>query len=157
MIAGAALLAAGSVSAQAVTFNRDVAPILFRHCAPCHHPGGAGPFSLLTFADAKRRARQIAKVTSNRYMPPWPPERGHGRFVGEDERRLSDGQIATLTAWQQAGAPEGDPAVLPPRPAFATGWQLGTPDLVLTSPEWCSGARFGFTTIAAADLIEEEQ
>ena len=123
-----------SGAAAAPTFAQDVAPILFRHCAPCHHPGGAGPFPLLTFADAKKRARQIVKVTSSRYMPPWPPERGLGRFVGEDERRLSDGQIATLAAWQRAGSPEGDPSVLAPRPAFATGWQLGTPDLVLTAP-----------------------
>ena len=66
-------------------------------------------------------------------MPPWPPEPGHLRFVGE--RRLSDGQIATLQAWQRAGSPEGEPSALPPVPRFTPGWQLGTPDLVLTAPE----------------------
>ena len=115
------------------TFTRDVAPILFRNCAPCHHTGGPGPFPLLAYADARRRARQIVKVTSSRYMPPWPPEPGHLRFVGE--RRLSDGQIATLQAWQRAGSPEGEPSALPPVPRFTPGWQLGTPDLVLTAPE----------------------
>ena len=85
----------GSGAAEhAPTFAGDVAPILFEHCAPCHHPGGAGPFSLLSYSDAKKRARQIAKVTSRRYMPPWLPEPGHGRFVGEN--RLTDAQIATL-------------------------------------------------------------
>ena len=53
---------------QTPTFARDVAPILFEHCAPCHHPGGAGPFSLLSYSEARKRARQIAKVTSRRYM-----------------------------------------------------------------------------------------
>ena len=116
----------------APTFARDVAPILYRNCAPCHHPGGPGPFTLLSFDDARRRARQIVKVTTSRYMPPWPPERGHGRFVGE--RRLSDAEIATLAAWQRAGLAEGDRSALPPVPTFTTGWQLGTPDLVLTPP-----------------------
>ncbi|HEY6384938.1 MAG TPA: hypothetical protein VIX91_04570 [Candidatus Acidoferrum sp.] len=59
-----------------VTFNRDIAPIVFRNCAQCHHPGEAGPFPLLTYADAKTHGRQIALVTSRRIMPPWLPEQG---------------------------------------------------------------------------------
>jgi Flp pilus assembly protein TadD len=124
---------AAAVSGQPPTFTREVAPILFKNCAPCHHAGGPGPFSLLTFNDARRHARQIAKVTGRRYMPPWLPERGHGRFVGE--RHLSDSDIETLAAWAGAGAPEGDPRLLPPAPVFPEGWQLGTPDLVLRAPE----------------------
>src|ERR1700746_183167 len=58
---------------QQVTFNRDIAPILFRSCAPCHRPGEAAPFSLLSFADAKTHAHQIAAVTEKRIMPPWLP------------------------------------------------------------------------------------
>ena len=63
-------------AAERVTFNRDVAPIVFHSCVPCHRPGEAGPFSLLTYADVQKRAPQIARVTSMRYMPPWPPEPG---------------------------------------------------------------------------------
>lgn len=114
------------------TFAVDVAPILFAHCVQCHHPGGPGPFSLLTYGDAKRRARQIAKVTSRRYMPPWLPEPGHGRFLGEN--RLTDAQIATLGEWARSGAAEGDPHALPPKPAFTSSWQLGTPDIVIAAP-----------------------
>jgi Flp pilus assembly protein TadD len=66
-------------------------------------------------------------------MPPWPPESAHGEFEGE--RRLTEAQIGTIKRWADAGAPEGDPRELPAPPTFATGWQLGTPDLVVSMPE----------------------
>src|SRR5438067_13716330 len=93
-----------------VTFTRDIAPILYKHCAGCHHPGEVAPFSLLTYHDAARRARLIAKVTADRYMPPWKPEAGYGRFHAE--RRLSAAEIEKISQWAAAGAPEGDPARL---------------------------------------------
>ena len=64
-------------------------------------------------------------------MPPWLPEPGHGDFV--NERRLRDDEIATITAWASQGAPEGDRPKRPATPDFPSGWQLGTPDLVLTA------------------------
>jgi Flp pilus assembly protein TadD/mono/diheme cytochrome c family protein len=120
-------------AASQPTFTRDIAPIVYTNCATCHRPGEAAPFSLLTYADVKGRARQIAEVTSDRYMPPWPPEPGHGEFEGE--RRLSDAQIATIKRWVDAGAPEGDPGDLPPQPSFPSGWHLGRPDLVVAMPK----------------------
>src|SRR5437764_620342 len=57
-----------------VSFNRDVAPIVFDRCAGCHRPGASGPFPLLSYADAKKRAGQIADLTGRRVMPPWLPE-----------------------------------------------------------------------------------
>src|ERR1700675_3731123 len=72
---GSAKLPTAPESAEKqVTFNRDIAPIVLRICAKCHRPGEAGPFSLLTYADAKSHARQMAKVTRSRFMPPWLPE-----------------------------------------------------------------------------------
>src|SRR5438477_10128452 len=62
---------AGAAKPGEITFNRDLAPVIFSHCAPCHRPGGAGPFSLLRFAEARKRAREMAKVTAQRIMPPW--------------------------------------------------------------------------------------
>ncbi|HEY7509297.1 MAG TPA: tetratricopeptide repeat protein [Vicinamibacteria bacterium] len=112
-----------------VTFNAHVAPIILEHCAPCHRPGEAGPFSLLDYADVRRRAEQIARVTARRYMPPWPPEPGHGEFAGE--RRLTDRQIALIQRWAGEGTPEGAAEDRPERPHFPEGWQLGPPDLVL--------------------------
>lgn len=111
------------------TFARDVAPIVYKNCAPCHRPSQPGPFSLLSYSDVKKHARQIVAVTQSRYMPPWPPEAGYGEFL--DERRLTQAQIRNIAEWVKAGTPEGPAADIPPIPHFNTGWQLGTPDLVL--------------------------
>jgi len=120
-------------AAEAVTFNKDIAPLVFRHCAGCHHPGEVAPFSLLSYADLSKRARQVQEVTSRRYMPPWKGVEGHGRFVGE--RRLTAEQIELIGKWVEQGAAEGDPKDLPPQPQFTDGWKLGPPDIVLTMPE----------------------
>jgi tetratricopeptide (TPR) repeat protein/mono/diheme cytochrome c family protein len=112
-----------------VTFNRDIAPILYRACAQCHRPGEAGPFSLLTYADAKSHARQIAAVAKSRFMPPWLPEEGALKFAGE--LRLSEDEITRIQVWVEQGAVEGNPADLPPKPNFVEGWQLGKPDVIV--------------------------
>ena len=93
----ALLLICLPLSADPVTFSKDVAPILFRYCAPCHRPGEAAPFSLLTYGDARKHAEQIAIVTGKRFMPPWPPEPDYGDFAGA--KRLTDTQIETLARW----------------------------------------------------------
>jgi tetratricopeptide (TPR) repeat protein/mono/diheme cytochrome c family protein len=112
-----------------ITFNKDIAPVLFQHCAACHRPGESGPFPLLSYKDAKSRARQIAAVTRSRFMPPWLPDPGEYKFA--DEFRLSDAQITTIAHWVEQGAVEGAPSDLPPTPKFAEGWQMGSPDLVI--------------------------
>jgi hypothetical protein len=115
-----------------LTFSKDVAPIVLEHCAACHRPDGAAPFGLLTYADVKKRAAQIAEVTRRRYMPPWLPEDGDHAFA--NNTRLSDDQIATIENWFKQGSPEGDPADMPPAPESTAGWPLGEPDLVVKAP-----------------------
>jgi tetratricopeptide (TPR) repeat protein len=117
----------------APTFARDIAPIIFEHCSPCHRPGQTVPFALLNYSDVRTRVRQIAMVTKSRFMPPWLPEHGYGDFALE--RRLSDRQIETIQRWVQEGAIEGDPSELPPAPMWREGWQLGQPDLVVRVPQ----------------------
>lgn len=119
-------------ASQDVTFNRDIAPVLFAQCAECHRPGEVAPFSLLSYEDAEKRAEWLAEITQQRVMPPWKAEPNHGRFLGE--RRLTAAQIDLFQEWAAAGAPEGDPADLPPEPTFASGWRLGKPDVVLRAP-----------------------
>jgi len=120
---------AGAGPAPPPTFTRDVAPLLFTHCAACHRPGGAAPFSLLEYQEVRDRARQIVRVTRDRYMPPWLPEPGYGEFVGR--RGLTEDEIRLLADWAAQGATRGDPADLPPKPSWPDGWQLGVPDLVV--------------------------
>lgn len=115
------------------TFNKDVAPILFQNCAGCHHAGEVAPFALMSYTDARKHAKEIAEVVENRQMPPWKAEHGYGEFVGE--RRLSDSQISTITAWARGGRPEGDAADLPAAPIFSTGWTHGQPDMVVKMPQ----------------------
>jgi tetratricopeptide (TPR) repeat protein len=102
---------------------------MFRSCATCHRPGEAGPFSLLTYSDAKKHARQIAEVTRSRAMPPWLPEPQELKFA--DELRLTESEIKLIERWVEQGAVEGDRADLPAQPKFVEGWRLGKPDLIL--------------------------
>ncbi len=110
-----------------------MASILYGGCVSCHRPGGSAPFSLVTYADASRRADKIADMTTRRIMPPWLPDRDVGDFAGD--RRLPESRIETLRRWAAGGAPEGDPTGAPAPPVFATEWILGEPDLVLEFPE----------------------
>ena len=104
---------------------------MFRSCAQCHRPGEAAPFSLLTYADAKKHARQIADVTRSRAMPPWLPEPQQLKFA--DELRLSDAEIKLIASWVEQGEAEGNPKDLPAAPKYVEGWRLGKPDLILTA------------------------
>ncbi len=133
MIRFCVALLALPLAAAPVTFNKDIAPILFGNCAPCHHEGGIGPFSLLNYEDVRKHASQIAAVTERRYMPPWPPQSGYGQFA--DERRLSDAQIRLISDWVKQGKLEGRPDDLPPVPRFTSEWQMGPPDLILRMPK----------------------
>jgi mono/diheme cytochrome c family protein len=114
---------------QKATFSKDIAPILFSNCVSCHRAGEVAPFTLMSFRDAKKHAKQIAQVTKSKTMPPWKAEAGYGEFVGE--RRLTAGQIELIDAWVKQGAPEGDASQTPPLPKFVEGWQLGEPDMVV--------------------------
>jgi Tfp pilus assembly protein PilF len=116
-----------------LTFNKDVAPIVFRKCAGCHHAGEIGPFPLVSFADLRKRPRQIVNVIERRLMPPWPPAAGYCRFEGDTS--LSVDEIGMISQWAAEGCREGNASDLPPLPEFPSGWKLGTPDLVLTMSE----------------------
>src|SRR5262245_46941201 len=118
---------------NALTFSRDIAPIIFNNCASCHRPGAAAPFSLLSYQDIKKRAKQIAYITEKRIMPPWKADQGDYEF--RDERRLTGRQIGMIRQWVEEGAPEGDPKDAPSPPASNDGWRLGKPDLIVKMSE----------------------
>jgi len=115
-----------------VTFTKDVAPILFARCVECHQPGGAAPFSLLTYESARPRASLIASATRRGFMPPWKADADSSEFVGQPH--LTAAEIDVFQRWADGGAIEGDPRALPPPPRISAGWQLGKPDLIVTLP-----------------------
>ena len=112
-----------------VNYARHIAPIILTNCAPCHRPGQSAPFSLLTYYDVRKHARQIVEVTQSRFMPPWKPEPGFGHFL--DERRLTQHELSLVKTWVENGKKKGNPADLPPKPQFVDGWRLGEPDAIL--------------------------
>jgi hypothetical protein len=116
LLASALVACTGTSSSQIPTFTKDVAPILFSRCAPCHRSGQQAPFTLTSYTDKQPRARRLAAAAAARRMPPWVPDRCDPPLVGE--RHLSDDEIATIERRAQADAPEGNPADLPRLPQW---------------------------------------
>jgi hypothetical protein len=129
---------ASAADASAPTFNKDVAPILFKHCASCHRPGEIGSaVSLLSYDTAQPWANSIKEKVLRREMPPWPADPARSMKFRNDPR-LSQHDIDTLIAWVDAGAPKGNDADLPPLPTFPEGWLNPNglaPDIVIPLPE----------------------
>ncbi len=117
-----------------ITFAEHVAPLLLKHCQECHRPGTAAPFSLLTFEQAKSRARSVAEVVRDGQMPPWFAAPGHGTF--SNQRGLNATERETIEQWVSGGCLPGKLETLPkqdPEKVKAPKWLIGEPDLVLTS------------------------
>ncbi|MGE0104725.1 MAG: DUF3471 domain-containing protein [Blastocatellales bacterium] len=136
MVFGAINLTTGSAesgSGAAVTFSKDVAPIFNKHCAECHRPGEAAPFSTLSYKEVRPWAKSIREKVANRTMPPWHADPHYGKF--ENDRRLTDAEIATVVKWVDGGAVEGNPKDMPAAPTFTEGWEIGQPDMVVQIPE----------------------
>lgn len=114
------------------TFAADIAPILYTKCAPCHRAGELAPFPMLSYDDAARWAQSIAIETRAKTMPPWLPEPQTPEFAGV--RRLTAQELDLIQRWYAGGAPAGDLTKAPAPPAFASGWQGGTPDVIATMP-----------------------
>jgi hypothetical protein len=119
-----------------VTFTKDVAPILQRSCVTCHRPGQTAPMSLMTYEAARPWARSIKARVAAREMPPWHIDRHVGIQKFKNDPSLTDDEIATIVKWVDSGAPQGNPADMPPPRQFADGseWAIGKPDLVVRFP-----------------------
>ena len=119
-----------------VTFTRDIAPILQRSCENCHRRNGVAPMPLSTYEEVRPWARSIKVKTSLREMPPWYIEKYIGIQKFKNDPSLSDEEIATVATWVDRGAPRGNPADMPPPRQYqdTEGWNIGTPDLVVSSP-----------------------
>jgi hypothetical protein len=120
---------------DAVTFSKDVAPILQRSCQICHNPSGIGPMALMTYDQVRPWARAIKTKTTRREMPPWFIEKNIGIQHFKNDPSLNDEEIAKIAKWADSGAPRGNPADMPPPRQFDSmdKWTIGEPELVLRS------------------------
>jgi hypothetical protein len=135
--------ASAAERARTMTFSKDVAPIFQAKCVSCHEPGSIAPMSLRTYEDARPWVRSIKQRVATRQMPPWHIDRSVGVQHFKNDMSLTDGQIATIVAWVDQGAPQGDPKDLPPlKPVTSTlYWQAerdgyGPPDMIIKAPDY---------------------
>ena len=133
IISGIFLAFYNQISAQAPTWNADVAAIIYNNCSSCHHDSGIAPFSLMSYGETVLHAPGIESAILDGTMPPWPPDPEYVHF--KDERVLSDTEINTLLDWLNAGKPEGD-GTPPSAPVFTIGSQLTSTDHTLVTPEY---------------------
>jgi hypothetical protein len=133
LVAGAQGGQSAATGGATPTFSKDVAPVLYKNCTICHRPGAIAPMSLLTYKDAQPWATSIRNQVAREAMPPWHADPAHGEFL--NDRRLSDAEKNTIVQWVSAGAPEGNPADLPPQPTYPEGWAIGSPDAVFSMLE----------------------
>jgi hypothetical protein len=124
--------------AKLVTFSKDVAPIFQKSCDNCHHAGTSAPMSLLTYNDVRPWARSIKERVARRDMPPWHLDKTVGIREYKNDISLRDDEITTIVKWVDNGAPQGNPADLPPPPKFAgdNEWFIGQPDLMVTTGDF---------------------
>ncbi len=128
------LLLAAQAAASPPTFSRDIAPILYKHCAGCHHANDIAPMSLLTYQEVRPWAAAIKEAVVTRKMPPWMADPHVGRWSNDSS--LTEAEIAAIKAWVEGGKLEGDAKELPPKPVFAEGWRVGKPDMVISIPRF---------------------
>jgi hypothetical protein len=130
----ASMLATGAEEAKngAVTFNKDVLPILQKNCQTCHRPGEIAPMSFLTYNETRPWAKGMKEAVVSRQMPPWFADSAYGHFA--NDRRLNDAEIKTISAWADAGAPEGDEKGKPAPITFQDGWNI-KPDMIIEMPK----------------------
>jgi hypothetical protein len=124
---------------RAVTFTKDIAPIFQAKCEVCHRDGSMAPMSLVTYAQTRPWVKSIKARVATRQMPPWHLDKTVGIQQFQNDRSLSDDQIAKIVRWVDAGAPMGDPKDMPPPKQWPNEdeWQLakqyGQPDLIIKS------------------------
>lgn len=112
---------------------KDIAPIVYKNCTPCHRPTGAAHFSLIGYAQIKKYSKRIKIAVQDRFMPPWPADINYTHFV--DEKYLTEAEIKLITDWVDADTPLGDTSNID-IPTYTEGSYLGKPDLVIPTPRY---------------------
>lgn len=125
----AAIILPAQLAAAALTYHRDVAPIIEKRCIECHRKGEAAPMSLRTYQEVRPWAAAIRQAVLAAKMPPWLADPRYGHF--RNDRRLSEAEKQTIADWVNGGALEGNQTdAKPAAHQFVEGWNIGEPDLV---------------------------
>jgi hypothetical protein len=111
------------------TYCKDIAPIIYTHCTPCHRPNQIGHFNLLTYNDVKSKATTINYCIQNNIMPPWPADPNYTSFSGENI--LTTQQKKLIDQWIKNACPLGNATDLPQMPNYDYTSFIGKPDLII--------------------------
>ena len=105
----------------AVSYSKDVAPILAENCARCHREGGIAPFAMNSHAIMRGFAPMIREVVLTKRMPPGQIDPHVGHF--KETYTLTPDETQKLVHWIEAGAEKdgarrsADAAASGPRPS----------------------------------------
>lgn len=122
-------------NAQNPTWANDIAPILYKNCTSCHHPGGLAPNSLMNYTEAFNYRTMIQSYVASNTMPPWPPDAQYRHLAFE--RILSQADKDKISQWVTNGAPSGDVNTAPAPPTYTnTASQLGSIDFTGKMPDY---------------------
>jgi peroxiredoxin len=129
---GCAISFPAAPAPSSLTYAKDVAPLLNKHCVDCHHAGTAAPFVLTSYEKASARAAAMAEAVERQQMPPWFAHPGYGKFA--NKRGLTAQERAVIVQWARGGKASGDLTQAPPPPVYAdTKWSIGEPDMIITA------------------------
>jgi hypothetical protein len=126
-------------TSKPVTFAKDIAPIFQEKCEACHRKDSMAPMSLVTYEETRPWAKAIRERVITHQMPPWHLDKTVGIQDFQNDRSLSDEQIATIVKWVDTGAPLGNLKDMPAAKQWPDEetWQLakqyGQPDLIIKS------------------------
>src|ERR1700692_941029 len=112
------LVAIAAMAQGQVTFTKDVAPILQNRCQSCHRPDTFAPMSLRTYEETRPWAKSIKQKVLAREMPPWYIDKNVGVQHFSNDVSLTEQEMATIAKWVDGGAPQGNPADMPPPRQF---------------------------------------
>src|SRR5262245_37872597 len=145
-VGGVLLMCAEASAAGAVTFNKDVLPILQKNCQTCHRPGNIAPMSFLTYETTRPWAKAMKAAVIERKMPPWFADPQYGHF--SNDRSLNQHDIDTIAQWADSDTAQGNPKDAPaPVQWQENGW-TAKPDIVL------KGVPFTVEAAPAKNVIE---
>src|SRR6476660_4222312 len=106
---------------SAVTFTRDVLPVLQKNCQTCHRPGNVAPMSFLTYQSTRPWAKAMKAAVLSRKMPPWSADPQTAHFSNDPPLKASE--LEMISKWADSGAPAGDEKDAPPPVQWpANGW-----------------------------------